>query len=94
MGSASGDNGIRRLLKMLRHEVPDVSACVERLGLSKSNDSVVQVLKTYHTMHGGKMSVVRVLNGQIADSATFTTPEGEAGNSCLRQSSIQQRKRG
>src|SRR5262249_47849417 len=32
-----------------------------------------------HTAHGGKMSVVRVLSGQIPDSATFLTPEREAG---------------
>jgi elongation factor G len=56
---------------MLRHEVPEVSACVERLGLSKSNDSVVQVLKTYHTMHGGKLSLARILTGHVKDSATL-----------------------
>ena len=37
------------------------------------------MLKTFHTAHGGKMSVVRVLNGQVADSTTFTTPDREAG---------------
>ena len=71
MGSAGGDNGIRRLLKMLRHEVPDVSACAERLGLAKSNDTVVQVLKTYHTMHGGKLSLARILSGHLKDGATL-----------------------
>jgi elongation factor G len=37
------------------------------------------VIKTFHTAHGGKMSVVRVLNGQVGDSTTFITPEREAG---------------
>ena len=36
-------------------------------------------MKTLHTAHGGKMSIVRVLNGQVADGTTFLTPEREAG---------------
>jgi elongation factor G len=70
-GSSLGDNGIRRLLKMLRHEVPDVSACNKRLGLTSGNDAVVQVLKTYHTMHGGKLSLARILSGNVKDGATL-----------------------
>ena len=75
IGSAAGDNGIRRLLKMLRHEAPDISAVRKRLGLS-GNDTVVQVLKTYHTSHGGKLSLSRVLNGQIRDSAVLYRQDG------------------
>jgi elongation factor G len=75
-GSALGDNGIRRLLKMLRHDVPDVSACVKRLGLAANNEPVVQVLKTYHTMHGGKLSLGRVLSGTIKDGATLYSNTG------------------
>ena len=33
IGSAEGDNGIRRLLKAMRHELPDVSAAAERIGI-------------------------------------------------------------
>jgi len=76
IGSATGDNGIRRLLKMLRHECPDVSACAERLGVPKTNDAVVQVLKTYQTMHGGKLSLARVLSGSIKDGATLHRANG------------------
>lgn len=76
-GSALGDNGIRRLLKMLRHEVPEVASCVKRLGLAASNDTVVQVLKTYHTMHGGKLSLVRVLAGNLKDGATLYRNTGD-----------------
>ena len=75
IGSAGGDNGIRRLLKMLRHEAPDVSAVRKRLGLS-GNDTVVQVLKTYHTSHGGKLTLSRVLNGQIKDGAVLYRQDG------------------
>jgi elongation factor G len=37
------------------------------------------VLKTFHTTHGGKMSVARLLAGQAGDGTTFNTPETEAG---------------
>ena len=37
------------------------------------------MLKTLNTAHGGKMSVVRVLSGQIGDSTTLSSPEREAG---------------
>src|SRR5258706_374234 len=70
IGSALGDHGIRRLLKMLRHEVPDVSAVRARAGVT-GNDTILHVLKTYHTPHGGKLSLVRVLSGHVKDGAVL-----------------------
>src|SRR6266550_1022530 len=75
IGSALGDNGIRRLLKMLRHEVPDVSAVRARAGIT-GNDTIVHVLKTYHTPHGGKLSLARVLSGHIKDGAVLYRQDG------------------
>ena len=37
------------------------------------------VLKTLHTAHGGKMSIARVLAGQVGDGTTLITPETDAG---------------
>jgi elongation factor G len=71
LGSSLGDNGIRRLLKMLRHDAPDVRAAVERARLKAGSETVAHVLKTYHTAHGGKLSLVRVLSGTLKDSATL-----------------------
>src|SRR5262249_42986286 len=79
MGSATRTNGVLRLMKALRHEAPDVAATAKRLGVKGGGDCVAYVLKTQHTAHGGKMSVVRVLAGQIPDSSTFLTAEREAG---------------
>jgi elongation factor G len=76
MGSATGDNGVRRLLKMLRHEVPFSGACAERAGVPKTNDTIVQILKTYHTMHGGKLSLARILSGNLKDGATLYNQAG------------------
>jgi elongation factor G len=79
MGSATRTNGVLRLMKALRHESPDVTTTAKRLGLKGGSDAVAYVLKSLHTSHGGKMSVVRVLNGQVPDSATLVSPEREAG---------------
>ena len=76
IGSAEGDNGVRRLLKALRHDVPDVTRAAERAGASRA--SVVQVLKTFHGGHGGKLSLVRVLKGALKDGDTLHGSAGEA----------------
>ncbi len=76
IGSAEGDNGIRRLLKALRHEVPDVSAAAARLGVTPNGDAVVQILKTYHSSHGGKLSLARVLSGTLKEGTLLRRADG------------------
>jgi elongation factor G len=71
IGSAEGDNGVRRLLKSLRHDAPDVSAAAIRAGLETPGETVVQVIKTFHGGHGGKLSLVRVLRGSLKDGAVL-----------------------
>jgi elongation factor G len=66
-GSAEHGNGIGRLLKTLRHDVADVSAVNDRLGLVPTVSAVAQVIKTMHTAQGGKLSIARVLCGEVAD---------------------------
>ncbi len=79
LGVATRSNGVLRLLKALRHEAPGVAETIARLGAKAGNDPLALVLKTFHTTHGGKMSVARLLAGQAGDGTTFNTPEGEAG---------------
>ena len=69
LGSAETSHGIFRLLKALRHEVPFVESTVKRLGVDKT-PSCAFVAKTFHTAHGGKLSLVRVLTGTFADGLT------------------------
>jgi elongation factor G len=78
IGVATRTNGVLRLMKALRHEAPGVESTAKRLGV-EGNDPVAYVLKTLNTAHGGKMSVARVLAGQIGDGLTLNTIEGEAG---------------
>jgi elongation factor G len=79
VGTAIRTNGVLRLMKALRHESPVIADTNKRLGLKAGADPIVSVIKTFHTSHGGKMSVARVLNGQVGDGTTFIKPEGEAG---------------
>jgi len=76
-GSAEHGNGIGRLLKALRHEAPTVEDTVKRLGLKKEAGTTAQVLKTFHTAHGGKLSVVRVLAGELVDGAVLYGGQGQ-----------------
>jgi elongation factor G len=70
---------VLRLLKALRHESPGVAETAKRLGVKQASDPIGYVLKTLHTTHGGKMSVVRMLAGQAGDGVTFLTGDDEAG---------------
>lgn len=79
IGVATRSNGVQRLLKALRHEVAGVEKTAERLGVKANGEAVATVLKTFNTTHGGKLSIVRVLAGQIGDGVTLNTMEGEAG---------------
>ena len=67
IGSAERGNGILRLLKAVRHDVPDVTQTRQRLSLANGDGATLQVMKTIHTGHGGKISVTRVLSGSIDD---------------------------
>jgi elongation factor G len=71
MGSAASDYGVRRLLKALRHEVPDASVTMQRLGIPAEGEPIAQIFKTQYAAHTGKISYARVWRGPIADGATL-----------------------
>src|SRR6202012_5792368 len=61
LGAAGQDNGVRRLLKALRHETPDATTTASRLKLDpKAADTIANVIKAYHPPNAGKLSLVRV----------------------------------
>ncbi|PBC10425.1 elongation factor G [Mesorhizobium sp. WSM3859] len=76
IGTAEKGNGVLRLLKAIRHDAPDIEATRKRLG-APEGQTVVQVMKTIHTAHGGKLSVSRVLSGQLADAAELFLSNGD-----------------
>src|SRR5215218_8782775 len=61
LGVATQTNGVQRLLKALRHEVPGIDDTAKRLGVKANGEAVAYVMKTYNTAHAGKLSVARVL---------------------------------
>jgi len=70
LGAAEQDHGVLRLLKALRHEAPDPETTLKRLG-GGANDPLVQVFKTYHLPHTGKLSVARIWRGSVSDGDSF-----------------------
>jgi elongation factor G len=79
LGVATRTNGVLRLLKALRHEAPGIGETAKRLGVQGGSEAVALTIKTFHTTHGGKMSVARVLAGTVGDGTTLSTPAGDAG---------------
>ncbi len=94
IGSAARDNGVLRLLKALRHEVPEVSKAAERGGIKTSGDTVVKVLKTFHGTQGGKLSLVRILSGSLKDNQVLHGPGGDmrVGGICTLSGTQQSKK--
>jgi elongation factor G len=78
-GSAEHGHGVGRLLKTLRHDAPEVGKVAARHGISAAKQPILRVIKSIHTAHGGKLSLARVLAGEIQDSATVVTASGLEG---------------
>ncbi|MDA0654196.1 MAG: GTP-binding protein, partial [Proteobacteria bacterium] len=89
LGSAEQVNGIHRLLKALRHEAPPAAAAAKRRGLDEDGETVAQVLKTYHTARGGKLSMARIWRGALADGAHLN---GERVSGLFRMLGLQTEK--
>ncbi|MDE5117641.1 MAG: elongation factor G, partial [Trichodesmium sp. St2_bin2_1] len=68
VGAAEKDSGVRSLLDALVRETPVPKETAKRRGLkSDSETPIAQVLKTYYTPQGGKLSLTRVWQGEITD---------------------------
>jgi elongation factor G len=71
LGSAERDGGVRRLIKALRHETPPAAMTAARQGIAAGGELLVQVFKTYHQPHTGKLSLGRVWRGTVSDGMTL-----------------------
>ncbi|MBS0014772.1 MAG: elongation factor G [Arthrospira sp. SH-MAG29] len=68
LGAAELEYGVRSLLDALVREAPEPSLTAERRGLKGTSDiSIAQVLKTFYTPQGGKLSLVRVWQGELTE---------------------------
>jgi elongation factor G len=70
-GAAEQEHGVRRLLDHLGDIVPSAQETAARRGVDSDGEVLAQVMKTYMTPHGGKLSLVRVWRGKITDGATL-----------------------
>ena len=68
-GMAERDYGVRHLLTALVEETPAPTITANRRGLDPSadGDAVVQILKTYFTPQGGRLSLGRIWQGTLND---------------------------
>ncbi|MCZ8039630.1 MAG: elongation factor G [Microcystis sp. LE17-20A] len=68
-GMAERDYGVRHLLTALVEETPAPTITANRRGLDTSadGDAVVQILKTYFTPQGGRLSLGRIWQGTLND---------------------------
>lgn len=71
-GVAEQDFGVRPLLEALLREAPEPQTTAERRGIVLHADApLAQVLKTYYTPQGGKISLVRVWQGTLNDGVVL-----------------------
>ena len=92
-GSAEGMHGITRLLKALRHEAPEPTQTAERLGFL-AEEPCARIFKTLHASHTGKLSLVRVWQGEIIDGMTLNGERVSGVSRMLGQKLEKQAKAG
>lgn len=76
-GSALNDFGVRRLLKTLRHEVPDPATAAERLGADGAGTSAF-VFKVSNSGAMGRMTYARIFGGNLKEGAELGAPDGNS----------------
>ncbi|WP_340644005.1 elongation factor G [Phenylobacterium sp.] len=75
-GSALNGWGVRRLLKALRHETPEVERAAARLGLT---GPCAYAFKTSYAGQVGKLTYARVMGGDLHDGDDLTAADGQHG---------------
>ncbi|MEB3190006.1 MAG: elongation factor G [Snowella sp.] len=72
-GVAEQDYGVRPLLDALVKEAPAPALTAERRGLTASdtNETIVQILKTYFTQQGGRLSLARIWRGTLTEGVAL-----------------------
>ena len=70
-GAAEHGNGVRRLWKALRHDVPDAAETAARRSIDPAGEPLAQVFKTVQAGHTGRLSYARIWRGTIKDGMTL-----------------------
>ena len=91
-GSAEKDAGVRRLFQALCDEAPRVEATAARVGIPEGKDALVQVFKSVHAQHVGKLSISRVWRGEVADGSTLAGNRVSGINKLFGAQQLKQQK--
>ncbi len=91
-GSADKDAGVRRLFQALCDEAPRVEDTAVRLGLPEGKEALVQVFKTVHAQHVGKLSISRVWRGEVVDGSSLAGNRVSGINKLFGSQQIKQQK--
>ncbi|HVI50043.1 MAG TPA: elongation factor G [Candidatus Sulfotelmatobacter sp.] len=70
-GSAAQDHGINRLLKSLRHDIPDAADTRWRAGILPDGGPIARIFKSVHAAHTGKLSYARIWRGEFSEGAAI-----------------------
>ena len=71
LGAAEHNNGVQRLWKALRHDVPAAAETAARLGIPQEGPPLAQVFRTMHAGHAGRLSFARLWRGPLRDGAAL-----------------------
>src|SRR5436190_8327735 len=76
IGAGDRENGVRRLLKALRHDTPFVEETAKRRDLpsngpSSSSGAMAECFKVLHQAHAGKLSLCRVWSGALTEGQSL-----------------------
>ena len=91
-GSADKDAGVRRLFQALCEEAPRVEATAARVGIPDGKEALVQVFKTVHAQHVGKLSISRVWRGEVVDGSSLAGNRVSGINRLFGAQQIKQQK--
>jgi elongation factor G len=75
LGAGDRENGVRRLLKALRHDTPFAAETAKRRSLvtngGATGTGVAECFKVLHQSHAGKLSLCRVWSGKLTEGQSL-----------------------
>jgi elongation factor G len=71
LGAGDRENGVRRLLKALRHDTPFAAVTAARHGLPADGAAMAGCFKVLHQAHAGKLSLCRIWSGTISEGQSL-----------------------
>ena len=71
LGAGDRENGVRRLMKALRHDTPSAAETATRRALATDGKAAAECFKVLHQSHAGKLSLCRVWSGTLTEGQSL-----------------------